>query len=65
MLVVKNSSLAGLSMNSLYGVQTYASFNRIVQGMIASGELRIKPDEYVSAITIDAHGLQFQISQKD
>lgn len=50
---------------SQYGVTSSASYERIVRAMLAAGELRIGPHEYISGISISNSGLSFQIESKD
>jgi hypothetical protein len=53
-----------LKKSSQYGVTSSASYERIVRTMLAAGELRIGPDEYVSGISISNSGLSFQIEAR-
>lgn len=47
------------------GVVSWASYRRIIEGMVASGELRLRPGEKIGGIEVGNDGIKFVIEKKE
>lgn len=56
---------SSLPVGSPCGTTSFASYQRIVKAMLASGELRLASDEYVSSVVVEEFGLAFIIERKE
>lgn len=63
MKITSNPNIVTVPMASQCGCVSWASYTRIIAGMVKSGELTLNPGEYIAGVEIDAQGLKFVIER--
>ena len=60
-ITIDPDSVFKVTAKKSYGLVSFASFNRIIKGMVASGELQLNAGETISEVNINHQGLAFKI----
>lgn len=52
------------SLGRAQGINTFASYDRLVSMLIQHEHVRLNEDEHITAVVVSAQGLTFQIEEK-
>lgn len=63
-ITIDPDSVFKVTAQKSHGLVSFASFNRIVKGMVASGELHLDGGECITEVNINHQGLTFMIGEK-